>query len=950
MGGASRFPIGGGQLRWTESHPSRARNARIERGGSLSLGPPSAQRYATVVVVAFALLGVTGSFPLSVSGAAGSFPWSANSSEPSGPAHAGVAAAHELGSSPGKGVSDSQGQAPPCGVGRSPPLAGTGCPVRASARTSASAGSNSSPVAEIGSFGGNVNVGETPTGVAVDTSNGWLYVTNFAGGTVSVLNGTDLISTVDVGGPTTQPYGIVYDPYNGLVYVTDSGTSSVVILNGTRVVDTLVVQADPLGLAVDPGTGLVYVAESSEDNVTILNGTTVVGAYPAGVQPTDVAYSSLNGDMYISDWGEANVTVLNGTHRVAHIAVQAGPKGIAYDPDTGYIYVSDSGTANVSEIYNLNVARTIAVQSGPDGIAVDGANGYAYVANQANSTVSVLNQTRVLATLGVGTDPEGVAYDPQSGFVYTADALADLVTGVSTILGIAAPVINDQGVQVEATDVNQTLNVTALLWAPGSGTDVASYYVHPSPGFGCTSGPNLTSYGFAAIVNLTCTPRTPGTYSIWLNVTDHDGSKVWSTVSVPVAPALDVMAPVYSAIYVAGIATADVNVSIALSEIASGGSGVYVTFRWYGLTGAVCQQLDSPDPTCVFPIAAPYEVSVKVTDSNLATSAGPPSPLHVFVLPSAAKPTSNRSVVDVHEPVKFFEAASGGPGTYSYAWAGLSSASCSGLSGSSPACTFATPGNYNVSVLVTDTVDTTVASPGLPIVVLPLPTVGPPVATRTTLDVGESVTLSTNATGGFGNYSFSWQGLPLDCQRTDTAEPTCTATSPGTWIIWPVVLDGDGGIAVSSATVSVLVNPAPTVAAPTVSARSIGLGAQVTFSADPVGGTGGYTFNWTGLPPGCSGAGREVRCTPSDTGSFEVSVEIKDGAGLTAHSASTSLTVRSASFLPMWLPLSAFVTVVVVAAVAVVIAGALVIRRRRRRSGYLEPEPEPEPAPPETPG
>ncbi len=250
-----------------------------------------------------------------------------------------------------------------------------------------------------------------------------------------------------------------------------------------------------------------------------------------------------------------------------------------------------------------------------------------------------------------------------------------------------------------------------------------------------------------------------------------------------------------------------------------------------------------------------------------------------------------------------------------------------------------------MNVVVTDTVGTIVTSPGLTFEVLPLPTVSPPTATRTTLDVGQSVTLSASATGGFGNYTFSWQGLPLDCQRADTAQPTCTATSPGTWIIWPVVIDGDGGIADSSATISIQVNPAPTVAAPTVSAPSIGLGAQVTIAADPVGGTGGFTFNWSGLPPGCAGAGREIRCTPSDTGTYSISVEIKDGAGLVAHSGPTNLTVRSTSFLPTWLPLSVFVTVVAIAAVAVVIAGALVIRRRRRRSEYVEPEPEAEPEP-----
>ncbi len=660
MGEAGRFPIGEGYLLRTASRAwmSRAVGATQIRSGPRR--PRSHRSSTTALVILFVLAGI--SITSTSAGVSGAIRWAAVPPGPFSAAHLSSPSSPSSGLSVGAAASAPSGETGACTEPRAMPHAGAGCPVRDDAWTLASVGSNSSPVAEIGSFGGNVNVGQTPIGVAADPTNGWLYVANFAGGTVSVLNGTDLIATVNVGGPTSGPYGVVYDPYNGLTYVTDSGTASVVVLNGTRVVDTLLVQPNPQGLAVDPGTGRVYVAEFSENNVTILDGTSVVGAYPAGQEPTGVAYSSLNGDMYISDYGEANVTVLNGTTRAAHIAVGPGPKGIAYDLVTGYVYVSDSGSANVSELYNLYFSRNIPVQSGPDGIAVDGANGYAYVANQANSTVSVLNQTRVLATIGVGTDPEGVAYDPQSGFVYTGDAGADQVTGISTILGIEAPVVNDQGVEVQASDVNQTLNVTALLWAPGAGNDIPSYYVHPSPGFGCASGPNLTSYGFTSILNLTCTPTKPGTYSIWLNVTDHDTSKVWSTVSIPVAPALNVAAPNFSAIYVGGIATTDVNVSVGLSEGTSGGSGVYVNYRWYGLTGAVCQQLDSPAPTCVFPTDGSYEISAKVTDSNLASSAGAPSPLHVYVLPMASVPTSNRSVVDVHEPVKFFEAASGAPG------------------------------------------------------------------------------------------------------------------------------------------------------------------------------------------------------------------------------------------------------------------------------------------------
>ncbi|MCI4358148.1 MAG: hypothetical protein L3J95_00715 [Thermoplasmata archaeon] len=857
-------------------------------------------------------------------------------SEPAVVLHDGIGPVRTPGN--GAAVETTSHSAPPlpCSPGPSGRYGLRACPVTTRAVPASSGGSNSTPVSERGSPAGQVNVGQDPVGVGVDPTNGWVYVANFGGGTVTVLNGSATLATISLGSSTCGPFGVAYDPANGYVYVTESAASSVAVLQGTQLLRTLVVQASPEGIAVDPGTGLAYVAQAATNNVTILNGTTVGTTVPAGVNPDGVAYSSWNGDMYIADFGENNVTVLNGTTRAAHIAVGTNPSGIAFDPITGYTFVSDSGSSEVSVLYGLNFIRNIAVQSGPDGIVVDGPNGLAYVANQGSDSVSVLNATTALTTIGVGTYPEGDAFDPQNGVVYVADASANIVTEISTELGIAAPLVVNQGVPVSATDAGQTLTITSVLWATGAGADTATTHISPSPGFGCASGPTLTNLGTASTVAIACTPTGPGVYNIWLNVSDTLGSKVWSTVTVPVSPTLNAPSPTFTGIYLAGVAVTDVNQTIGLVETATGGSGVFVGYTWVGVTTSICQLLNTARPNCRFPSVGVYSISVRVNDSNQASVASDASPLHVDALPSAPLPTSNHTSGDVGESVRFFEAASGGTGTYSYQWLGFNGGSCTSQNIATPACSFGSPGVYSLSVGVTDQVGALSVSPSLSFHVLALPVVTAPSGNRSFLDVGQSLALTTSASGGFGNYSYAWQGLPTSCQKSNTTHPVCTATSPGNWIIWPEVIDGNGGIAQSGSTLSIPIYPDPSVAAPALSSATIGLGGQVTFSADPTGGSGGYSYNWSGLPPGCAGRSATIRCTPSATGTFAVAVSVRDSSGVTARSMGANLTVSSTSILPQWLPLSLFLVFVGVAALVMVLVALIVVRRRRRRASPEE--------------
>src|SRR5919206_244348 len=70
-----------------------------------------------------------------------------------------------------------------------------------------------------------IPVDVSPIGVAINPTNGLVYVTNFGSNIVSVINSATntVVATIPVGG---GPYGVATNPTNGLVYVTNGNSKT----------------------------------------------------------------------------------------------------------------------------------------------------------------------------------------------------------------------------------------------------------------------------------------------------------------------------------------------------------------------------------------------------------------------------------------------------------------------------------------------------------------------------------------------------------------------------------------------------------------------------------------------------------------------------------------------------------------------------------------------------
>jgi YVTN family beta-propeller protein len=130
-----------------------------------------------------------------------------------------------------------------------------------------------------------ITVGGSPIGIARDSSNGLLYVTNYGNNSLSVVNPTtgNVTATIPLGpypprinsGP--YPTGIDYDPHNNMIYVSNqyglnNGTVSIINPTTGSVVQTLSVGKRPMAVLFNPANNEVYVAINIPGGLTLIPG------------------------------------------------------------------------------------------------------------------------------------------------------------------------------------------------------------------------------------------------------------------------------------------------------------------------------------------------------------------------------------------------------------------------------------------------------------------------------------------------------------------------------------------------------------------------------------------------------------------------------------------------------------------------------------------------------
>jgi hypothetical protein len=511
----------------------------------------------------------------------------------------------------------------------------------------------------------------------------------------------------------------------------------------------------------------------------------------------------------------------------------------------------------------------------------------------------------VLAISASGLSSGSVSVNGTSWAFRAGEATLTLVPGTYHVWVNSSSQQNNLGLceivggETDAVSLPGTCSTPSLSTSTPTGTpasvDIGQTVVFQTTASGGSGGNTFNWSALAAGLgcarsttgSISCSPTKSGVYSVAVTVTDSKGNSYASgSLQYTVHSDPAVGAPT------ANPSSTETGLAVSISVSPSGGSGGY-SYSWTNLP-TPCTGTTTSSPECHPAMAGVYSILVTVTDSVGGQSTS--SPLAFTVTPgvSIGSVTSSPAAIDLGSNVTLSAVGvSGGTGPYTYSWSDLP-AGCSSAETASITCAPRETGTFAPSVTVRDA-DGDNATLGANLTVVSDPSISSIGASHSSVDVGQTVVYTAEGVaGGLGGDSYVWSGLPTGCATVNSTTLSCAPNEAGNFLVTVTVTDQAHFFATQSLEYSV--HSLPTVSAASASSTSVPAGQTVVLTADVTGGSGGLTYQWSGLPPGCASTNSStLNCAPTTTGSYAVAVTVEDSNGGSATSPAVPIVVTSDS-------------------------------------------------------
>ncbi|MFT3825519.1 MAG: PKD domain-containing protein [Chitinophagaceae bacterium] len=588
--------------------------------------------------------------------------------------------------------------------------------------------------------------------------------------------------------------------------------------------------------------------------------------------------------------------------------------------DTVQVVVTDGGnintapTANAGSDVTLTLPTNSTTLTGTASYDKEGITSYAWSYVSGPTTYTIANPSlpvTALNNLVAGTYTFKLTVTDNVG--QKSEATVKVIVNAS---GVNQPPTANAGSDVTITlpTSTATLNGSASVDPDGSISTYAWSYV---------SGPTQYTITSPAASTTTVTGLAAGTYTFKLTVTDNSGASSSATVKVVVNPA-----PNQSPVANAG---SDVTITLPTSTATLNGSassdpdGSIASYAWAYVSGPIQYTITSPSAstTTVTGLAAgTYTFKLTVTDNSGASSS---ATVKVIVNPAPNQsPVANAgSDVTITLPTSIATlngtASSDPDGSIStYAWAYVSGPTQYTITSPSASTTTVTGlavGTYTFKLTVTDNSGAS-SSATVKVVVNPAPNQSPVANAGSDITItlpASTATLNGSASndpdGSIATYAWSYVSGPTQYTITSSSAVSTTVTglAAGTYTFKLTVTDNSG--ASSSATVKVIVNPAPnqvpvanagndvTITLPTSTATLNG-----SASNDPDGSIVSYAWSYLSGPAQytiTSPSASSTTVTDLVQGTYVFKLTVTDNNGVSASATVNVVVNNPANQLPV---------------------------------------------------
>jgi YVTN family beta-propeller protein len=326
----------------------------------------------------------------------------------------------------------------------------------------------------------------TPSGIAVNSKNGMLYVSSAEYDMVSLYNGTDFelkhtpypVQAIQAG---KKPYGIKIDQVTGNLYVPNLQSDFINVFSKNESFSTNINVANISYLDIDQYNGKIYVSHKYSNNISVYSfnntnkkfeetNTTIFIGYtpscifvdeynsrllvagnnmltvydlhtlnlikkniPIGLSANSIAIDESMNKVYLNDPLEDEFLVLEGTTYqpvwpdLPDTWAGESPSSIAVNQKTGDIYISNKNSDSITKLDpTMTSAIAIADDIGksPTAIAINSQKDRAYVVNEKSHTISIIDtvSNKILRNVPVGKYPNSIDLDIHNDDIYVTSS------------------------------------------------------------------------------------------------------------------------------------------------------------------------------------------------------------------------------------------------------------------------------------------------------------------------------------------------------------------------------------------------------------------------------------------------------------------------------------------------------------------------------------------------
>jgi prepilin-type N-terminal cleavage/methylation domain-containing protein len=736
----------------------------------------------------------------------------------------------------------------------------------------------------IGNGNSTVNGFVYAPGAAIDISGGGsLRATSIVGasftthGNPQIFLGTPFANNITIAGPRT----IALPPWTlGQAYpnttITATGGGGSYTWSATHL---------PTGLTMNSSSGVISgtptVAGSVAGQITVVGaqGDVTIKPYTLTINPVP----AITGPATLTDWTinrdyPGTALIATGGTTPYTWAASGLPTGLSMNAATGVV----SGTPNTTGTFTPTITLTdatgatatrgytIVINSpptitGPASLPTNVTAGTAYPSTTVTGTNGTTpyswSASGLPAGLTIGAASGTISGTPTAAGTYNITVTLTDLAGASATSNYTVTVVPAPGIATAALDVgeiNRPYNFT--LTPTGTGTPPYTWTATGLPA-GLTLGLNTGT--------ISGTPTVAGTFSnVTVTITDANSGTASKTFSLVIAPAPAINVP-------SGLDWT-VNRDYPGTQVTATGGVTPFTWSVTGLPAGLTMSaagVITGTPTATGTSTA----TVTVVDSLGGTDSQP----YTFTI--NPPPVINESSIPGGEnAVPYSTTLTANSGTLQYTWAasglptGLSMNATSGVLSGTPTVA----GSFDITFTVTDAAGAS-NSKILTLTLLPTPAIDPNDLPDGTVNAAYSST-TLSSSGGQAPYTWSATNLPPGLTiGASTGTVSGTPTAANTYSVTVTVTDALGGIATQ--TQSVTINPAPTITTGSIPSWTVNQ-PYTNFTMTAAGGTPPRTWSATGLPTGLSmDAAGVISGTPTDLGSFTVTVTVTDSVGATTN-------------------------------------------------------------------